>query len=127
MFDNIGGKIKGFAKIIAWLGIILSVIFGLLSIEEGGIMIMIIGSVSSWLGSLVLYGFGQLVENSDKLVDALPKANTSVDISSPVTEPKEPAKPWTCYNCGTTNHARAAYCIKCDTNRGWSEEQSKQK
>ena len=124
MFDNIGSKIKGFAKVIAWLGIILSFIIGLLSIATGGILVIVIGSASSWVGSFVLYGFGQLVENSDKLVNHfIPEEK--MPVYSPVHE-SQPAEPWVCYHCGTSNVARAAYCIKCDTNRGWSEEKSKQ-
>ena len=29
MFENIGGKIKGLAKVVCWIGIILSVITGI--------------------------------------------------------------------------------------------------
>ncbi len=75
MFDNIGGKIKGVAQFIAWVGIILTVIlFFILTIsgEEELIalsfVILIVGCLGSWLSSLTLYGFGQLVENSDSLV-----------------------------------------------------------
>ena len=72
MFNNIGGKIKAVAKIECWAGIISSVITGidLISSEEEflvflGIIIMISGSIAAWLGSFLIYGFGQLVENSD--------------------------------------------------------------
>ena len=30
---------------------------------------MAVGSFLSWIGSFLLYGFGQLIENSDKLVE----------------------------------------------------------
>ncbi|MBE7024712.1 MAG: hypothetical protein E7408_01485 [Ruminococcaceae bacterium] len=74
MFDNIGGKIKAMSQIITWVGIIVSVVFGivLMSIDEDmifiGLMAMIFGSLFSWVSSFILYGFGQLVENSDILV-----------------------------------------------------------
>lgn len=83
MFNNIGGKIQALAKIICWIGIILSVVLGIFfcmidnytlgPMEKGvqifiGILIMGIGSVFSWVGSFLLYGFGRLVENSDSLV-----------------------------------------------------------
>lgn len=58
MFDNIGGKIKVVAKIECWLGIISSIIIGfnLISTEEellmfAGILVMIVGSITAWLGS----------------------------------------------------------------------------
>ncbi len=72
MFKNIGSKIKNVAEFFTWIGIIVSIIVFLISISMGsdesiaiGFIILIIGCLGSWLSSLVLYGFGQLVENSD--------------------------------------------------------------
>lgn len=80
MFNNIGGKIMGLAKIFCWLGIISSIIGGIAvilinmdAIEYGygtpfillGIGIMLVGSLISWIGSFFTYGFGQLIQNSD--------------------------------------------------------------
>lgn len=86
MFNNIGGKIKGLAKFMCWLGIIVSVIAGIILIisarhSDGyysytdtnmvitGILVIVMGSILSWIGSFVLYGFGELVDNSSKLVE----------------------------------------------------------
>lgn len=33
-----------------------------------GLLTIVIGSLMFWLGSFMTYGFGQLVDNSDKLV-----------------------------------------------------------
>lgn len=73
MFDNVGGKIKTVAKVVIWVGISASVISGfILMLQEDtgiiGLFIMMIGSLISWISSLMTYGFGQLVENSDILV-----------------------------------------------------------
>lgn len=75
MFSNIGTKIKGLATVVTWLGIIASLCIGSswMKLEEDmamviGIIIIVAGSLLSWLMSFVLYGFGQLVDNSDKLV-----------------------------------------------------------
>ena len=68
MFDNIGSKIKTVAATIAWLGIIGSVIIGIVMIAESllvGLLVIIVGSLSSWVSSFTLYGFGQLIENTD--------------------------------------------------------------
>lgn len=76
MFDNIGEKIKTLAKICCWAGIALSIICGLvlifLSFEGSsiplflsGILVSVLGSLASYAGLFVLYGFGELVENSD--------------------------------------------------------------
>ena len=67
MFDNIGGKIKGLALNICWLGIIASLVDGIriISIEDSwgyGIVIAIVGSVLSWISSFFMYGFGELIE-----------------------------------------------------------------
>ncbi len=95
MFTNIGGKIMGLAKFIAWVGIILSIIYGVLAIVAtsqissfsggsiniggygvlGGILTMIIGGIISWLSSLVLYGFGQLVEDMNTTANRSSRIN----------------------------------------------------
>lgn len=70
MFRNIGNKIKIAARIAALVEIIFCVVFGfvlLVSVESmalTGFLIMTVGSLISWLSSLILYGFGELVENS---------------------------------------------------------------
>ena len=85
MFSNIGGKIKTLAKVLCWIGIVASVIGGItfdfiyisttkmdgLNFVIGivaGLLIAMLGALISWVGSFVLYGFGQLVDNSDTLV-----------------------------------------------------------
>ncbi len=75
MFDNIGGKIKAFAQVVCLIGIIASVICGIIMMAIGeagftlvGFLIMILGPLFSWIGSFMTYGFGQLIENTDTLV-----------------------------------------------------------
>lgn len=76
MFDNIGAKIKSLATTTTAIGIIFSIIIAIIitvstngDLAIIGILFLIVGSLIAWLSSLVLYGFGQLVENSDKLVN----------------------------------------------------------
>lgn len=76
MFNNIGSKIKGLAKVITWIGIIASVIAGIgqmvmaSNIYGGGglalsgILTIVLGSLAAWVSSFLVYGFGELVENS---------------------------------------------------------------
>ena len=84
MFDNIGGKIKGLAKVLCWVGIIFSVISGIVTMVAGanvrgaggvgifgGLLTIAIGCVLSWIGSFFTYGFGQLIENTDFIRDSL--------------------------------------------------------
>lgn len=87
MFNNMGNKIKKLAKVICWIGIIGSIITGLILIAIGceglshsyysnddeiitiiaGLLIAIVGSIISWIGSFKLYGFGDLVNNVQEI------------------------------------------------------------
>ena len=82
MFNNIGNKIKTYAEVVSWIGIIVSIIIGVIFIISGiasetvvpiivGILAASIGCLFCWISAFVLYGFGQLVENSDILVKTL--------------------------------------------------------
>lgn len=89
MFRNPGGKIKSYAKVLFWIGVVISIIIGVIEIGSsfvaaaysyqgsfgtillgilGGILTVTIGTLISWLAVLTLYAFGTLVENSDELV-----------------------------------------------------------
>ena len=74
-FSDIGKKLKGFALFQTILGIILSIIFGTVSIVmaidhkeqiylSAGILIIFFGIIISILGSWLLYGFGELVDKT---------------------------------------------------------------
>ena len=77
MFYNVGRKIKSLAKTFTWIGIIFSVSLGIvISVTAPlnavlafllGVLIALAGSVLSWMTFLCLYGFGQLIENSDMI------------------------------------------------------------
>ena len=88
MFDNIGSKLKTVAQVFAWLGIAASALFGIIVMFANGdtplpgLIIIVFGCLGSWISSLGLYGFGQLIENTDKLVaqkDSKPEAKTQID------------------------------------------------
>lgn len=80
MFEDIGGKIKVVARVSCYIGIVSS-FFGCLAnivtaIENYNtpaaifwLVGLVLFPVLSWIGSFFLYGFGQLVENSDTLLD----------------------------------------------------------
>lgn len=73
MFENIGGKIKTLAEIICWIGIAGSIVAGFLILmsTEGstlsGIFLLLGGPLFSWIGSFVLYGFGELIEKTSEI------------------------------------------------------------
>lgn len=70
MFRNAGAKIKSWAEVFFILGLFASILGGLsLAIDGGmtlpGVAVMVAGSLASWLSSLCLYGFGQLVASAE--------------------------------------------------------------
>lgn len=82
MFDHIGGKIKTVAKAVCWIGIVLSIVFGLIllialstdSLAIGiavaipvAIPVTVLGAFLSWIGSFTLYGYGELIELTAKI------------------------------------------------------------
>ena len=81
MFNNIGRKIKTFAKVMCWIGIIVSVVAGLVMIVgsffsyvyapaagiASGLLTAVLGSLFSWVGSFMMVGFGELVENTAEI------------------------------------------------------------
>ena len=79
MFDNIGSKIMKLAKVLCWIGIIASIVSGIVIISGGsrsynsgaavfsGILTIVLGCLFSWIGSFFTYGFGHLIENTDNI------------------------------------------------------------
>lgn len=137
MFDNIGGKIKGLASFICWVGIIACVIIGIVMIVSAtsgyrtdsemvflGIVTMIVGSLLSWVGSFVLYGFGELVENSAELVymkdqemmaakrkEEAEKGNKNPAMHSGTSSRVSYSNFWTCPRCGKQNPPSTSTCL----------------
>lgn len=117
MFDGIGEKIKSLATVICWIGIALSCILGFITMISGGIFIVLglfiamIGSLLSWVGSFVLYGYGQIVENTDALVEnSLANQGKTVYVNQVVRQGNDEGTPtvpvekvahwWRCDKCG---------------------------
>lgn len=76
MYNNIAGKIKLLAKIgfiVETIAIVIAGIGILLTDDEvinilTGVLVMVMGPFAAWASSWVLYGFGELIENTAKLV-----------------------------------------------------------
>ena len=84
MFSDIGQKIKKLASICTYIGIIGSCLGGLIcmimgiSAEEGGmffvgLLVAAVGSLLAWIGSFLLYGFGELIDTNTMIVDLMKK------------------------------------------------------
>lgn len=73
MYENIGGKIKGLAKAVFVIETIITVIAGfiLIAMDEDlsllGFFLLIVGPLISWLLSLLLYGFGELIDKASEI------------------------------------------------------------
>lgn len=125
MFDNIGVKIKRLAFIIFIIEAVISILYGLVYIivfkNMFYLLICIIGPFVAWLSSFLLYGFGELVDNSSKIKSDTEdqKKNQQIIIKelkklngSNPNEDKD-SKNWTCENCGTLNDNYASFCYIC--------------
>ena len=69
MYSNIGGKIKSWAVWVFIVEAIGAVIGGIALIANNdgliGVLTIVLGPIAAWVSSWLLYGFGQLIENSD--------------------------------------------------------------
>ena len=60
-FDNVGGKIKGWAKLVFVVEAIAAVIVGLVTVNTSalaGLLVIIVGPVVAWISSWLMYGYG---------------------------------------------------------------------
>lgn len=130
MYNNIGEKVKGLAKVVAFLGILGSVIYGIVLIVQGaklnsyypseagsaligtGFAVMIVGSLVSWISSWALYAIGDTNVKTTELYSKMYSEMYSKDSSSgtPAAHfaytPADPSRPGTvahtfrCDKCG---------------------------
>lgn len=106
MFNNIGSKIKTLAQVVCWLGIVICVIVGIVLMAQDeetvgiGLVVMIFGSLFSWIGSFMTYGFGQLVENSDILVSQNKNTIAHPTPTNDVVLNNSSVHQWRCESCG---------------------------
>ena len=71
LFDNVAGKIKILAQVFFWVGVAASCITAIVLWADGweawlGLVVIVGGPLVFWLIALPLYGFGQLIENTEK-------------------------------------------------------------
>lgn len=85
MFTNIGGKIKVLAKVVCFVGFVITLIVAITNfvlaaqVHSGvlvvlGILFLILGAVLSWVSSFFIYGFGEItskVTSLDEKIDTL--------------------------------------------------------
>ena len=78
-YDNIGGKIKSWAIWIFIVEAIAAIIGGITLIGNDdilyGFLAIVFGPIAAWVSSWLLYGFGQLIENSDIIAEEYNRKN----------------------------------------------------
>lgn len=132
MFDNIGQKIKGLSNaifsILAVLGAACSLIMMLTS--EGimvliGLLIFVIIPALAWVLSLLLYGFGELIEAQCVATEILLDIRDSINEKSTVSDylvnknelyEYENSRSSVCQNCNTEQPDHRTTCWKCGAN-----------
>ncbi len=80
MFNDCGEKIKTVAKILCWVGVITSIILAIVMFAKAGAswrtedlfkglgwLFLIVGPIISVINGLLMYGFGELIENTASL------------------------------------------------------------
>lgn len=78
VFTNSGSKIQTLAVVICGLGILTSIVYGLIACLRFsvliGILVIVVGPVAAWLNMLFIYAFGEMVENINFIADLMKKA-----------------------------------------------------
>ena len=131
MFENIGSKIKTVAIAAFVLGAVASVVLGAMLSQQGiiGLFVAAIGVLTSWISSLALYGFGQLIENTDTIaahirkiqmkeereafIKSAPKTPIPTSSTSSASRTFNESGMWTCPHCGSLNDRSRDKCKEC--------------
>jgi hypothetical protein len=148
MFNNPGGKIKMIAKTVFWIGCIAAlieaivfaygssklkwIIYGMgvktenamdIALLLAFILIVALGILASWLSTIVLFGFGELVENSGYNQTTVITNSHPPVVSAPQVQPesKQEQKPVSiipegmikCPICGKIIPLDSVYCPQC--------------
>ena len=71
MYDNIGEKLKTLARSLCVILIIGAIIGGVVFIFSGlfllGILEIVVGTILSWASTLLIYGVGEAVTNTEEI------------------------------------------------------------
>lgn len=128
MYNNAGKRIKNLTKVIVGIEMALAVIAGIAIMPSGGLgfwlglLVAGLGCFFAWVGGLVMYAYGDIADN----LQAIRNKTVGEEEEKVMTEAELLAEgAWECVSCKTQNPLKRQYCIKCGTNRDWSEEKSK--
>ncbi len=130
MFDNVGEKIQKIAKIIYYLGVVGSVVVGFIAfvcacLTEDDTIIFLgllaagviigVGILMSYLSVIVLYAFGDLVENTYIIANnsAISASNSEKAKFALEQNSLQQKRRPTCRVCYHVNPEEAEICQKC--------------
>lgn len=147
MYHNSGAKVKGLATFIAVLMMMACIAIGVLIIVRAeliwlGLVVILGGCLVSWLTCLMMAAFGELVQNSYKILKILSENKTAAQAVQPAPQyvavvpnnvPMQHNEvPYvapvqaeqtantvvdttTCPNCGSPRKGSSAFCAFCGT------------
>lgn len=85
LYSNVGKVLQTLAVIVAMLLAIAGIIWGIVFLANGaglmGVLLILVSPLAAYLSSLILYAFGELVENTKKIAEntaSLQNQNTPV-------------------------------------------------
>ena len=145
MFDNIGGKIKRYVTGMCLVGILASIIWAIVlwsQMNRLGYIVLIGGCTGTWGGSIILYGFGELIEettrNREINQQILSKLNDFNNVNATAIKANDVPVPfsgdgglggilraravatgssstngWSCRKCGAHNATGSIECKRC--------------
>ncbi len=137
LFDQAGYKLQTGAKIIMGIGMFLSLAGCITFVALHpfgyevtfpdvlvGLVILLVGVLFSWFFSLLIFGFGQLVENSEVstsiAVHNYNRQQKNAEADDPEADKDSRQQQvfqkymyWTCPECGTVNMSTDNYCTEC--------------
>ncbi len=114
MFNEIGKKIKGVASAVCWIQIVIYAIMGIVLMVSSkelilaGFLVGSIGCLIAWLSSIVLYGFGEIIDKVCNIEKALNNQNNvdqktymfGTETRRANNNGKKAADSYYCGNCG---------------------------
>lgn len=121
LYDNIGTKIKGWAKVIFVVEALGAIVTGIvLMCDENffpGLLTALLGPVVAWVSSWILYGFGELVEktvsneeNTGNILRLMEKTEQQPADPAPVPE----AGPMVAAKTAPENKNAGGHSWRCD-------------
>ena len=114
MFDNIGEKVKGLSYFICFGGIVVSVISGIVMMFNSmtliGILILIFGSLFSWISSWVTYAIGEIAENTGRNRISQSQPRPKINTAKAESEKRRMASVLKSVN---ENPSRRQFCPHC--------------